>query len=204
MIAFAARDNHTFILEPRGHAARIARMLRTLERHPSTPCDAVARIEVEAKRPEPQALHLDYRLTGKIADLLIPAAAKSERTDELWRHTCFEAFVRAQKGAEYLELNLAPSGRWAVYNFASYRKGMSPAYEIGAPMMDVETTPEHLTLRARLDLSGAAIVFLTSPWRLALSAVIEETNGHLSYWGLAHPPGKPDFHHSDCFAHELG
>jgi hypothetical protein len=33
--------------------------------------------------------------------------------------------------------------------------------------------------------------------------VIEETNGRLSYWALAHPPGKPDFHHSDCFALEL-
>jgi hypothetical protein len=30
--------------------------------------------------------------------------------------------------------------------------------------------------------------------------VIEETNGRKSYWALAHPPGKPDFHHSDCFA----
>jgi hypothetical protein len=40
-------------------------------------------------------------------------------------------------------------------------------------------------------------------WRLGLSAVIEETSGRISYWALAHPPGKADFHHSDCFAHEL-
>ena len=40
-------------------------------------------------------------------------------------------------------------------------------------------------------------------WRLGLSAVIEDTNGHKSYWALAHPPGKPDFHHADCFAYEL-
>ena len=25
----------------------------------------------------------------------------------------------------------------------------------------------------------------------------------MSYWALAHPPGKPDFHHPDCFALEL-
>ena len=24
-----------------------------------------------------------------------------------------------------------------------------------------------------------------------------------SYWALAHPPGKEDFYHFDCFAHEL-
>jgi hypothetical protein len=42
-----------------------------------------------------------------------------------------------------------------------------------------------------------------APWLLGLSAVIEEMNGRLSYWALAHPPGKPDFHHADCFALEL-
>jgi hypothetical protein len=40
-------------------------------------------------------------------------------------------------------------------------------------------------------------------WRLGLSAVIEDSSGAKSYWALAHPPGKPDFHHPDCFAHEL-
>jgi hypothetical protein len=40
-------------------------------------------------------------------------------------------------------------------------------------------------------------------WQLALSAVIEETNGRISYWALAHPFGQPDFHHSDCFALDL-
>ncbi len=39
--------------------------------------------------------------------------------------------------------------------------------------------------------------------RLGLSAVIEQTDGTKSYWALAHPPGKPDFHHRDCFAHQL-
>jgi hypothetical protein len=40
-------------------------------------------------------------------------------------------------------------------------------------------------------------------WRLGLSALIEDTGGHKSYWALAHPPGKPDFHHADSFAHEF-
>jgi hypothetical protein len=33
--------------------------------------------------------------------------------------------------------------------------------------------------------------------------VIEDTSGHKSYWALAHPPGKADFHHSDSFALEF-
>lgn len=36
-------------------------------------------------------------------------------------------------------------------------------------------------------------------WMAAISAVIEEADGTKSYWALAHPPGKPDFHHPDGF-----
>ena len=38
---------------------------------------------------------------------------------------------------------------------------------------------------------------------VGLSAVIEDLDGSLSYWSLKHPPGKPDFHHADCFALEI-
>ena len=36
------------------------------------------------------------------------------------------------------------------------------------------------------------------------TAVIEEEGGVLSYWALAHPADKPDFHDPACFAAELG
>jgi hypothetical protein len=35
--------------------------------------------------------------------------------------------------------------------------------------------------------------------RVAASAVVEEANSGLSYWALAHPAAKPDFHHADAF-----
>src|SRR3546814_3736372 len=40
-------------------------------------------------------------------------------------------------------------------------------------------------------------IFPDNGAKLALSAVIEELDGTKSYWALAHPPGKPDFHHPD-------
>ena len=40
-------------------------------------------------------------------------------------------------------------------------------------------------------------------WDIGLSVVLEEKRGAKSYWALAHPPGKPDFHHSDCFALQI-
>jgi hypothetical protein len=30
--------------------------------------------------------------------------------------------------------------------------------------------------------------------------VIEDDQGRISYWALAHPASKPDFHHRDGFA----
>jgi hypothetical protein len=33
--------------------------------------------------------------------------------------------------------------------------------------------------------------------------VVEDQSGKLSYWAVRHPPGKPDFHHPDCFALDL-
>lgn len=57
-------------------------------------------------------------------------------------------------------------------------------------------------LSATLDLDRLGLP-ADAPWRLGLSAVIEETSGAKSYWALAHAPGKPDFHHPDAFALDL-
>lgn len=168
---------------------------RTLTRHPDTPCDAVDAIEVEAVRAAGR-LALRYRLVGRPDGLVLPPPAAPVRTDELWRHTCFEAFVRPAPGEAYLEVNLAPSGEWAAYRFDGYRAGMAPA-EVGAPGITFAATPAGCELTAAVELAEPG------PWQVALTAVIEERSGRISYWSLAHPPGRPDFHSPDCLALEL-
>jgi len=76
---------------------------------------------------------------------------------------------------------------------------MRVATEINAPQITVQSSPERYVLQASLEL-GQALLSGGSTLRLGLSAVIEEISGHRSYWALAHPPGKADFHHSDSFA----
>ncbi|HUO11852.1 MAG TPA: DOMON-like domain-containing protein [Caulobacteraceae bacterium] len=164
-------------------------MAHQLLPHPLTPSDAVRQLEVEVERRGAR-LGLTYRLTGDLARLAIPSPASPERADELWKHTCFEAFVRPQAGSEYLELNLAPSGQWAGYEFSRYREGMR-ASGIGAPSIRVARSDEALVLRTEVDPSPA---LADAAWSVALSAIIEETSGRKSYWALAHPPGRPDFH----------
>ncbi len=175
-------------------------MRRALTRHPDWPCAAVTGIAVEVARTTPDALDLTYIVTGRIADLVLPAPATPARMDDLWKSTCFEAFVRPEPGEAYLEFNLAPSSHWATYAFDRYREGMaSPAAAI-PPQVETRLSETELELRVRLALGGLPGLPARAPWRLGLSAVIEETGGRRSYWALTHPPGKADFHHADGFA----
>jgi hypothetical protein len=177
-------------------------MRQALRLHPDSACFAVKKIEVEVARSH-TGLLLRYFVTGTIGDLRLPPETAVARADELWRHTCFEAFVRGSAEPAYYEFNFSPSTQWAAYRFDGYRSGMRVAPGIGAPGIDVQSAPERYTLRASLELDRLPGLPRHAAWRLALSAVIEEANGDKSYWALAHPPGKPDFHHSDCFAQEL-
>ena len=184
-------------------------MRQPLRLHPASFCAAVTRIEVEIARPRAGSLVLTYVVTGKIGDLAMPPAAAAVRTGELWRHTCFEAFVRSSPGGPYYEFNFAPSTQWAAYHFGSYRSGLRVATEIGDPRIAVASNPERYVLQASLELDELLLPASEgergkdATWRLGLSAVIEEAGGRQSYWALAHPQGKPDFHHSDCFALEV-
>jgi len=175
-------------------------MRQALRLHPDSLCLAATRVEVGVARPRAGSLILTYFVTGKISDLRLPPAMAATRADELWRHTCFEAFVRTSPGDAYYEFNFAPSTQWAAYRFDRYRSGMRVATEIGARRIDVQSSPERYALQAALDLSRLP---RDAAWQLGLAAVIEETGGRKSYWALAHPPDQPDFHHCDCFALEV-
>ena len=178
-------------------------MHQTLALHPDSRCNAVTRIDVEVTRPRPGHLVLRYTVAGNIANLRLAKPAAPTRTDELWRHTCFEAFIRPPFGDAYDEFNFAPSTQWAAYAFTRYRGGMRVADEVGAPFIEVRPGADFYLLQASLDLGALVHLPKDAVWRLGLSAVIEETDGVISYWALRHPPGRADFHHSDCFALEL-
>jgi hypothetical protein len=177
-------------------------MQQSLRLHPDSRCFAAARVEVAVARPRADRLVLYYTVTGKISDVRMPPVVPATRTDDLWQHTCFEAFVRASSGPAYYEFNFAPSTQWAAYRFSGYRSGMRAA-EIRAPQIEVRSGPDSYTLQAALELDRAPDLSREVSWHLGLSALLEETSGDMSYWALAHPPGKPDFHHADSFTLEF-
>lgn len=177
-------------------------MRQALKLHPDSQRGAATSVEVDIALPRSGNLVLQYVVTGTMSDLRLPPVTTPARVDELWQHTCFEAFVRTPATAAYYELNFAPSTQWAAYRFTRYRSGRSVASEIDVPRLKVQSDARSCRLEASLDLD---LLNLPSDaiWQFGLAAVIEEADGRLSYWALAHPPGKPDFHHPDCFAHEL-
>ncbi len=177
-------------------------MRRALRIHPAGDRGPVTRIEAEIRRRQPSVLDLAYELTGDLAGLRIPPPATPGQVDGLWRHTCFEAFVGLGDGG-YLEFNLSPSGRWAAYRFSDYRGDMAPIMDLRPPGIQLSETEDGMVLKATLDLSILPDPTAGAAWRLGLSAVIEDSQGRIAYWALAHPPGKPDFHHPDGFACEV-
>lgn len=187
-------------------AARDALLISLLV-HPDAPGMGVKRVAACAALGGRESLRLQYVLEADPALIRIPPpTADAGRTDKLWAHTCFEAFVAVPGSPRYLELNFSPSGQWAAYRFDSYRQGMAPALD-AAPRVLVARGKDRFELRAEVQLGGSFACLDRSPepsdpsrLRLALSAVVEDREGRLSYWALHHPPGRPDFHHPESFS----
>jgi hypothetical protein len=177
-------------------------MHASLVPHPAAPAGALRSIEVDVARLAPAELSLRYRLTGDIGSLRLPEPASPARTDELWRHTCLEAFLSGSKAPAYCEFNLSPSSQWAAYSFDDYRAGMA-VLDIAAPTIRTGAGDDWLTLRALLDLTSVEGLDPQAGWQIGLAAVIEAKDGGLSYWALRHPGERPDFHHRHCFQLEL-
>jgi len=167
--------------------------------HPATPCALLEGIVSTCRREPGPRLALSFALSGEVGRLRLPSSAAGRRTDGLWRHSCFEAFVRGAGADVYHEFNVAPSGDWAAYRFDQYRQGMRAA-DCAPPAIVTRAGDRWLEVHVTLDLADMAELARNAPWTVALAAVIEADDGALSYWALAHPPGRPDFHHAAGFA----
>jgi|SRR5688572_29775252 hypothetical protein len=176
----------------------------TLACHPDTPTDAVSSMSARVCRSPGERLAVSYVVECDLDRVRVPAPRAPRPADRLWEHTCCEIFI-ARKGAPgYREYNFSPSGEWAAYAFEAYRARCAgePQPALSPPQITVRGDRGTLELDASISLDGLA-PRPGARLALALSAVIEDSDGKLSYWALRHPRGKPDFHHPDAFALEL-
>src|SRR5579862_3082725 len=155
------------VISPATMTMRVA-----LKLHPHSRCAAVTAAEVDAVRAGPASLKLRYRLVGKIGDVKLPSAVAPRRADELWRTTCFEAFVRPASAGAYCEFNFAPSTEWAAYGFDSYRSGMQAVDAFEPSRIEIRKDASRCELETVLDLTSLPEFSGAALWRVGLSAVI--------------------------------
>jgi hypothetical protein len=166
--------------------------------HPAAPCSCVRAVGVRVDRVSEQQLALRYRIEGDLERLQWPAPRPPAHTARLWQHTCFETFIKSGDTRSYLEFNFSPSSEWAVYGFDDYRYGMQPRVPRHPPAIVCRRGDAQWDIDVSLHLEGLLTEHVDG-LRLGAAAVLEDRQGQLSYWALAHPSVRPDFHHADSF-----
>ncbi|MGC1342962.1 MAG: DOMON-like domain-containing protein [Candidatus Binataceae bacterium] len=167
--------------------------------HPSTRSETVRAIQVLVRRTASAELQMTFRLDGDISRIWLSSPGVPRIGSQLWRHTCFEAFIAVEGSPAYHEFNFAPSGEWAVYAFCSYRNGSLLSNDAMRPQIAVHFTGSRLDLDALVRLDLLSNIHGRASLRVGVSAVIEASDG-LSYWALRHSVDKPDFHDANGFA----
>ncbi|MEY9910078.1 hypothetical protein ABIA35_006322 [Catenulispora sp. MAP12-49] len=169
---------------------------------PST-ANAARALNVHLQETSHGSLSLRYVLDADLSQIRIPATRTPRQADELWEHTCFEAFIRTTADSPaYYELNVSPSTEWALYKFDDYHLNMTPITPDRAPRISVTRDAHRLELEVDLDILSPGPTPTPTPTQtgaLALAAVVEDADGELDYWALNHPAPNPDFHHRDSF-----
>lgn len=165
--------------------------------HPARPADRVRGVQVRCSWLADGILFLRWRIDGA-QQVVLPAYAGTGRADDLWKTTCFEMFLDLGDGA-YREFNFSPSGRWAACDFSAYRT-LSGNFELQAwPETSVERGDAIIAGSVRVPCEALAGARLG-----ALTAVVEEQGGVISFWASAHHKDQPDFHDATCFTTDFG
>ena len=174
-----------------------------LVRHTSTPAPAVRQINVELGPAQDGGLRLRYFVDCDADAVALPPVSTPRQADGLWQHTCFEAFIGGQGALAYCEFNFSPSTEWAAYGFSAYRTGMAPLVYATPPTVAVSVAADRVALEAVIPLEAVLALPGAETLRIGLAAVMEDHEGKLSYWALAHRAEKPDFHSPAGFVLEI-
>jgi hypothetical protein len=141
---------------------------------------------------------ISYHLSGRLAELVIPAPAKEPaRQWVLWESTCFEFFLAPQPSCHYWEFNLSPAGHWNVFRLEDYRQGLREETAFTTLPCLIQQHSDSVRLTLRLDLGP--IIPADQSLEVGITAVLQHLDGRLSYWALSHPGPQPDFHRREGF-----
>ncbi|WP_392478001.1 DOMON-like domain-containing protein [Nostoc sp. C110] len=125
----------------------------------------------------------------------------SLRKHELWQETCFEFFLGIKNSQQYWEFNLSPSGHWNVYRLDGYRQGMQEETAFENLPFNVQNQSDSLAIALNVDLDK--IISMEQAIEVAITSVIKDRDGEVTYWALTHRGTEADFHLRDSFIIEL-
>ncbi|MEH2305825.1 DOMON-like domain-containing protein [Nostoc sp.] len=146
------------------------------------------------------AIH--YLLEGDLKEIAIAQPSNtSSRKHELWKDTCFEFFLGIKYSQQYWEFNLSPSGHWNVYRLDGYRQGMQEETAFENLPFNVQNQSDSLALALNVDLDK--IISMEQAIEVAITSVIKDRDGEVTYWALTHRGKEADFHLRDSFIIEL-
>lgn len=157
----------------------------------------VGRIERNANR-----LVIGYNLKGDLQEVAIALPCDPPaRKHELWQDTCLEFFLGIEKSDRYWEFNLSPSFDWNVYRFDGYRQGMQE--EIAFKMLPFKVASAADSLELVIEIDIDKIIPEECAIDLAITAVVKDKNGEVTYWALTHTGTEADFHRRDSYIIKL-
>lgn len=147
-------------------------------------------------------LHIQYILHQGVhynsSPALWPSTKQTAcRRDGIWQSTCMELFISTPSMQRYWEYNFCPSGDWNIYQLSGYRSNLQTEPNCRQPSITQTTQSGGDELAVITQLPPALID--QHQLILAITAVLELSNGQLSYWALQHSGGEADFHRRDGF-----
>ena len=143
-----------------------------------------------SSRSDENSVFVRFEIRGDIQNILWPSSPASGRHHELWKQTCFELFGSDSLAPDspYFEVNVSPTGAWNIYDFSSYRQGMTDSLNQSVAEISFDLADDRALIEFRLSLEAALPKFL------GLTCVIQSKNGDTQYWALQHSSPKADFH----------
>ena len=148
-------------------------------------------------------LFIRYVVTGDVDSIFTPAPSNSPaRKDDLWKATCFEFFLAVKDQPPYWEFNMSPSGDWNVYAMDAYRQvNMREESAFAQLPFEFRKAGPQLVLDLSIDLNP--ILHHNQPLQVGITSVIQTLDESETYWALAHPGQRADFHLRESFVKQL-
>lgn len=129
------------------------------------------------------------------ADIRWPTPKSNERAYELWKHTCFELFLKEPKSQDYIELNFSPSGQWDCYIFDSYRSPQPPKRYSECQVKFLKQELGIIEVEVKLEEMPTLLIGNAT-------AVITDST-QTNYFAYQHAKDKADFHDQSALVIEF-